>query len=492
MDPSASKRNVYRLLVVAGALGAGAPAFFEFFRVWPEIAAPAYFVSRGWQLYENVLFPHTPLLILLTAALGKVFGFSSLLFRGIAGLSMAVCGALIVCGVRRNSHSGSAHVAGLIVGVPLYVLWTIYADGPTLWPEPFIAPFLVAAALALERFEGTGQKSWIIGAGFLLGLAVLLKQTAAWVVIAGVLWVAIGSRRRSPSALLTLAAASALPYLAFVAFWALAFGTMSHVRWTLVVPLFSGLAREIRTGISPDDLHEALAMFAIVPAAFLLTRALPAESALRSPIALLALGVGGMAWPRPGLLHLSAACGLVSLLAARSVLTIWDVLRTWSRRSGALLELGSFALGSALTATHLGVALLGGGSFALDGLGGPAYYWSDPATAEVTAEARSRLAAGEAFLNFSRAHENLYALTGTTIPGATYANSTFWYVLNKYGTERRILSALSGQPGTLVLFSEPSDDDADIVRRSELYRFLIRRTEIVGKAGGGAVWRRVR
>ena len=57
-------RNLRYILIAAGAVAAGLPAYLLFFGVWPEIVVPAYFASRGGVLYETVFFPHTPLLIL--------------------------------------------------------------------------------------------------------------------------------------------------------------------------------------------------------------------------------------------------------------------------------------------------------------------------------------------------------------------------------------------------------------------------------------------
>ena len=59
-----------------------------------------------------------------------------------------------------------------------------------------------------------------------------------------------------------------------------------------------------------------------------------------------------------------------------------------------------------------------------------------------------------------------------------------------------VCAAEPGRPATFYSYSiresEAPPANVRVRRRSELYRFLIRRTEIVGKAGGGAVWRRVR
>ncbi len=84
------------VLAAAGAAAAGAPALFLYFRVWPEIVVPAYFVSRGALLYRDVFFPHTPLLILATGFLGRIFGFSTQIASGVSGGDLLEALALLL------------------------------------------------------------------------------------------------------------------------------------------------------------------------------------------------------------------------------------------------------------------------------------------------------------------------------------------------------------------------------------------------------------
>src|SRR5207244_3982425 len=84
------------------------------------------------------------------------------------------------------------------VGVPAVLLWTVYVQGPALWPDSWMSPFVLGGALALERFERTGRVRPLTLGGLLLGLAVIVKQTSAWVSLAALVWLGLGSRRRSP------------------------------------------------------------------------------------------------------------------------------------------------------------------------------------------------------------------------------------------------------------------------------------------------------
>jgi hypothetical protein len=476
------------LLAVAGAVAAALPAFFLLFLVWPEVVVPAYFVSRGGLLYQTVTpgGPHTPLLILILAAAGKVFGFSALLIRAVAGLSLAACGALVVCGVRRSRRGASGPLAGLLVGVPLLVLWIVYMEGPMIWPEPFMAPLLLGSVLALERFDTTGRRSALVAAGLQLGVAILIKQTAAWTVLSAVTWILLVSRRRSVRASLALFAVAAAPYLVFAAAWAALFRTFSHIRWTLLIPVWGGFAGDVATGIRGKDFLDSVSIFLVFPAILLLARNLPGSPIPRSPAPWVAIGVFGMAWPRWGLLHLAGAAGIVALTAARAVLVAVAANRR-RRKSGAARKSPSFLIGSALLAVHVVVAVVAGGALAASGLSGPAFWWDDAGTAALADRVRARLRGGP-FLNFSLGSENLYAITGSTTPDGTYVNTSFWYLLRQDGVGDRLVAALSRRPGTPVLFREPGPPDWPL-RETSLYRFLSTRTSVVEEIEPGLTWR---
>lgn len=480
-------------LAGAGAVVAGLPAFLLRFRVWSEILAPAYFTSLGRLLYREIFFPHTPLLILGTGLLGKLFGFSAPLFRAEVFASMGACGALIVMGTRPHRKEVGGPIAGLLAGVPFFVLWTVYLEGPSLWPDPFIAPLVLGAALAFERFERTALKRPLLVGGLLLGLAILVKQTAAWIAGAALLWTLLASRRRGTLAATLLAASVAAPYALFAVGWAVVFGTLSHLRWTLLVPVSGDFAAQIKSsdGLSTAVVLKTLAIPLIVPAEFLLRRCLPATQRLRSPAPWLVLGCFCLAWPRWGLLHLAASSGLIALLAARALLLAWTVGRRPRRRATGRPSL-SYAFGGSLLLIHAAVALLSGGSLIRSRIGGAVFRWDDPATEYFAAEVRARVPKGGSFLNFYRECENLYAITGTTTPDGTYANATFWYVLARDGIGERIMSSLALRPGTLVLFHEPGGPDHRFVKEMPLYRFLRDHTQTVAELRDGATWRVVR
>src|SRR6202008_2071062 len=152
------------------------------------------------------------------------------------------------------------------------ILWQCYMDGLAVFPDPLLPPVLLAAALLLERFDATGSRARLREGGLLLGLAIMVKQTSAWVALAALAWALL--RRKGGRTVLELAAAIAAPYALFVVLWGAAFRTTAHVYWTLYVPVFSRFAGEIGDRAGLADFHEVLAPFLVIPAVMLLERGL--------------------------------------------------------------------------------------------------------------------------------------------------------------------------------------------------------------------------
>jgi hypothetical protein len=472
-------------------LAAGVLVLIPFFVkvvAWPEMVTPPYFVSRGAALYDEVIIPYTPLLILLIAALGKAFGFSALLFRGVIALSLATTGGLVAASIlRRRSTSGRAALV-FLVGLPLTAAWTFYFEGPALWPDPFLAPLLLAAGLVLEEGDRIDDPSSIRNGGLLLGLAILVKQTSAWVLVAALVWACLASRRRSPKTGLRLLSWAAGPYAVFVALWGLVYRTTAHVRWTLLFPL-AGHAAEIGSRPDAADLKEVVAPLLVLPAGFLIALALRRHP-WTSPLGFLAIGAAGMLWPRWGLLHLAGATGLLAVQAARTLRMLGIGVRKMRRRGATRLAALSFSVGAGLLAIHVAVGGIGAWALEEGDVGGGVRFWDTAEVESATRLVRDRVGTGGTFLNCSLASDTVYVRTGTRPPGDLYVNTRFWFFLNKDDLDARLVRALRNEPDALVLFSEPTGVDRDRTIRTGLYRFLKSETDEVERLPDGFSWRK--
>lgn len=457
---------------------------------WPEMVAPPYFVSRGALLYDDVIIPYTPILVLLVAALGKAFGFSALLFRGVIAASLAATGGLVAASILRCRITAGRVALVFFAGVPLAAAWTLYFEGPALWPDPFLAPIVLAAGLVLEEGDRIGDPSSIRFGGLLLGLAILVKQTSAWILLAALVWVSLAGRQRSGKNTLKLFSWAAGPYVAFVVLWGLVFRTTAHVRWTLLFPL-AGHAAEI--GARPDvaDLKEVVAPLLVLPAGLLIAVAFRRRP-WTSPLGFLTIGAAGMLWPRWGLLHLAGATGLLAVLGARSLRMVSIGVRRIRRRNAKRLSALSLVAGAGILAVHVAVGGLGAWALLEGEVGGGVRFWSDAMVESATRFVRDRVGAGGTFLNHSSASDTVYVKSGTRPPGGLYVNTAYWFFLNKDDLDARLVRALRNESDALVLFSEPTGPDRERMIQTGLYRILKSETEEVERLPDGLSWRRVR
>jgi Dolichyl-phosphate-mannose-protein mannosyltransferase len=478
-DERRPARNQVIPFGLLAAFAAGAIPFFVTVIAWPEIIVPAYFMTRGGILYKTIFFPHTPLLISALAAMGGLIGFSGALFRSVVSIGMAATAVMVVLGLERRRGFPIAAA----VGVLLSVLWLSYMNGLAVWPDPLLAPVVLGAALLLERFEKSDSERCLRAAGLLLGLAILVKQTSAWVALASLLWMLW--RRKSRRRTLILGLMIALPYAAFAVLWAVAYRTSSHVVWTFLLPVFSPMGQQIRWIASPRDLQESLAPFLALPALFLLNRALNVRDGL--PVALMAVGTFGMAWPRAGVMHLSASTGLVSVLAARALLAAFEFFGRGRRERFPIGRIVAAAGGGSLLVIGLCVGVLGGGSRLVESWDGKVFYWDDRITTDLLKQVNAHLTPDRRIYLFHVWLDNVYVRAKALTPDGLYVNSSFWYCLNHDRVDERVTSGLSGFSGW-ILFHDVHPSEVEL-RKTALYQFLNLHTVLRESLGDALSWR---
>src|SRR6266404_2492009 len=188
---------------------------------WPEVTTPAYLWSRGMVLYRDVKFLHTPGLIGLLALTFRVFGPHTLVVRAFAISGPLVGQALVLRQTRCLSPWRRALVSAF------YVICLFVADGNAVWPVAMMAALSLPIASELTRGR------WL-AAGLWIGAAILMKQTAALVLIVVIL-VLVGLR--TFRAVVPLVAGAAVPYAAALAAFALFGAAGEMIRWTVLVPL---------------------------------------------------------------------------------------------------------------------------------------------------------------------------------------------------------------------------------------------------------------
>src|SRR5262249_6149845 len=95
---------------------------------WPEVTTPAYLWSRGWLLYRDVKFLHTPGLIGLLALAFRIGGPQTWIVR-----AFAIAGPLVGHGCVLRYTRGLPVFRRVLVS-SFYVASMFVADGHAVWP----------------------------------------------------------------------------------------------------------------------------------------------------------------------------------------------------------------------------------------------------------------------------------------------------------------------------------------------------------------------
>ncbi|MHB8800598.1 MAG: glycosyltransferase family 39 protein [Thermoanaerobaculia bacterium] len=475
------------VLALAGAAALASLASVIGIVAWPEMTASAYFLKHGWRLYDQVIEMYTPLLVGLVAGAGALAGFDTPAFRSVVGAGLFVQGLLLGWGILRGRPT-PWRAAAFGAGLAAIAAWTAYFDGYALYPDPFLAPFALGAVLLLERFDRTGRLRWLAWGGLVLGAGILVKQTFAWAAVGAALWLVLSARSRRWPAVLTLAGTVAAPFLAFAAGWGAAFGTSAHLRWTFLIP-FTHHAPDMGTLPDHADLLESVAPFLVLATLALLSpRRRPGSPS--SPLVWIAIATAGMAWPRWGLLHLSATTGVLGLALARSLRAGFLQARRGERSDRGWRRAAALGTAGGLLATHVAVGAAGGGIELLHQARSGVRYWDEPELRACAAEAERRVGPTREFLSYYATLDNVYVLARGFPPGALYVNSGPVFFLEADGLEDRLVAALAARPGLPVLYREPSGAELEwTARTGKLREFLAVRTRRTGPSVGGGEWR---
>ncbi|HTR03214.1 MAG TPA: hypothetical protein VMN82_08465 [Thermoanaerobaculia bacterium] len=188
---------------------------------WPEVTTPGYLWSRGWLLYRNIKFQHTPA-TMGTLALGfAAFGPKTWFLRAYATVWPLIAHVSLLKDTRR-ARTGIRALASAF-----FLVFLFGFEGNAIWPTVVMTALAIPIAAALSRKQ-------MARAGLLIGIAILFKQTAAFVLFLATL--ALVARRRWREAI-RLFLAGSFPYVLTVAIFA-AFGAgLDILRWTILVPL---------------------------------------------------------------------------------------------------------------------------------------------------------------------------------------------------------------------------------------------------------------
>ena len=416
MDQEAHSRGAWRQDPLALSLLAGHVALVCTLSAvaWPELTTPAYLWSRGLLLYRDVKLQHTPGTVGLLALAFLLFGVSAGVVRAFTAAGPLVAHAFLLRQTRLfRPPVRVAASAFLVIGVYAF-------NGNLVWPTVLMTALAIPIADAL----GAGRSR---AAGLLIGVAILFKQTAVFLLLVAVVHVALrrGARRAA-----VLFLAGSLPYVAMVLAFGLFGAARDVLRWTILVPF---TIRPPSLWIQPPDAREmAMLLLAFVPtvveAAIERGGEYPTSARWHLTVA---AGFALINFPRAGAVQVVAALPTLAVGAARLL-----------QRERVLLRAVAFAFVTTLTVSQGAIVAAG------ERFDGKVVFWNDEPALDRLAEALRRLPPGTPL--YSELWENVLPRSGLLPPGRIYVQPglTWFFPVDDIG--ERIRSAAQA-PGTVVV-----------------------------------------
>ncbi len=142
------------------------------YTVWPEMIIYPWLMNHGFLLYKDIINPYFPLLSLILSGYFSVFDTSVINLRIFTYIIIVLTDLAIFWSIWRISGS----LKKSLLGVLIYSLLQYSQGGNGLWFELVLAPLLILS-LTLAAVRRRHLDLYL--SGFLLALAVLIKQNAA-------------------------------------------------------------------------------------------------------------------------------------------------------------------------------------------------------------------------------------------------------------------------------------------------------------------------
>ena len=282
----------------------------------------------GHMIYEQIADQHTPLMPLVISWLVPLWPEGWRLASAVLVALLSLSTVLTWWAARR----AAGPLGGLLAAV-FFVCWTGPFDFGKLWHESFLTPlYAVLLVLFQPTYRGRSGAA-LAAAGVVCGIAFLVKQQAALVLLAFVGWnLATGWRARRPIRELMADAAvigvSALvPLAVYGVYHGVRAGTLANLwYWAVEYNLASRYASLAWLPPTLPEVREVAPAFALVPVAVfvfrdLLRRGDPAwETAGWGLLLAVASCVG--VYPRYGAFHLQPLLPVLAWLSAMALVRL--------------------------------------------------------------------------------------------------------------------------------------------------------------------------
>ena len=234
----------------------------------PRVILQPWLMRQGYLLYEHIADEHPPLMYLLLSAV-QPFVSDSLVLAKITQISL-------ICMITLLTFWAGQHTGGWLVGICsafFFGIWSPVFGYGKLWHETFLAPVYI---LLLVQWRPPPShypsiRSSVI-TGFLLGLALLIKQHAIVVILGLILWNSYVSwRTRRPvyytfTEITVIALAAALPIAAFTVYHLLQAGTVKNlVFWNITFSFVNNYAQRASLPPTISQITRLMPAYCLVP-----------------------------------------------------------------------------------------------------------------------------------------------------------------------------------------------------------------------------------
>ena len=406
----------------------------------PRMILQPWLVQNGQVLYENIGDQHMALLPLLLAPLRLLVPDGLQLAKFVLVALISLSTLLTFLAGKRSA----GWIGGLLAAV-VFVAWSPAFTFGKLWHETFLAPLYLLLLTCYDPSAPRRSVKRLVGLGIVGGSALVVKQHAAIVIGAFLLWNAFTgwqvhrSRQEILREMGLMILGATLPFLAFLTYQYARAGTLqSFWYWAVIYNLTSDYHSLAARSPTATQLKIVLASLLPLPAAIVYAL----DQKLKGNRIWLSLGWGLVllvtssltAYPRFELFHFQAALPVLAWLSAVPL-----ALALPSRRHGRLVAAG---IAVALLAVWLIIAA-------------PAYravvranqvqkIWEYSDLVPLAAGIREQIGPQGCIYIFpdDEATSNLYYLTGC-VPGF-WVFSYPWYMVDT--VKQRILTALEEDP----------------------------------------------
>lgn len=146
------------------------------FTFWPEMFNWPFFLHNGWLPYRDFAMIHPPILPILLWFTYAIFGFSPETMQFFGALLLVLSDLAIVAVLAAQLKSRFL----ALFGGCLFAFLSIAFSGNHVWFESLLAPLIIICFWCHLRFLETRNSHYLIWSGILMGLMILTKQTAAY------------------------------------------------------------------------------------------------------------------------------------------------------------------------------------------------------------------------------------------------------------------------------------------------------------------------